>query len=94
MTKLTCYNESMLDNVCSEMYALIGEKKAINVSYEEYHKPKTRKQLGFFFAAICEAVVDFYHQQGCKEWNRNAVKNLFYSYVSPRVKMVKLIYKI
>ena len=75
--KITCYNESMLDNVCREMYTLIGDKKAINISYEEYHKPKSKKQLGFFFGAICDAVLDFYHKQGFDEWTVNAIKELF-----------------
>lgn len=87
--KITCYNELMLDKVCTELYTMLGEKKAINISYDEYHKPKSRKQLGFFFAAICEAVVDFYHQQGLEEWTTNAVKELFYAAVSPKRKMVK-----
>lgn len=87
--KITCYNESMLDSVCKDMYRLIEEKKAINVSFEEYHKPKSKKQLGFFFAAICDAVVEFYHQQGLDEWTTNAVKELFYSAVSPKRKMVR-----
>ena len=87
--KITCYNENMLEKVCSEMYLLLDQKKAINVSFEEYHKPKTKKQVGFFFAAICEAVVDYYHKMGLDEWNENAVKELFYSAVSPKKKMVR-----
>lgn len=87
--KITIYNEATLDNVCKEMYALLGEKKAINLSYEEYHKPKSKKQLGFFFAAICDAVVDFYHKQGLDEWTTSAVKELFYQAVSPKRKMVR-----
>lgn len=87
--KITIYNEATLDNVCKEMYALLGEKKAINLSYEEYHKPKSKKQLGFFFAAICDAVVDFYHKQGLDEWTTSAVKELFYQAVSPKKKMVR-----
>lgn len=87
--KITIYNEATLDNVCKEMYTLLGEKKAINLSYEEYHKPKSKKQLGFFFAAICDAVVDFYHKQGLDEWTTNAVKELFYQAVSPKRKMIR-----
>lgn len=88
--KLTIYNENMLDNACMDMYRLLNEKKAINLYYEEYKSPKTKKQLGFFFSAICEAVVNYYHDKGLNEWNENAVKELFYSAVSPRKKMVRL----
>lgn len=87
--KITCYNELMLDNACKDMYRILAENKAINVSYEEYHKPKSKKQLGFFFAAICDAIVDFYHKQGLDEWTSNAVKELLYNAVSPKRKMVR-----
>lgn len=87
--KITVYNENMLDNVCSEMYKLLENNKAVNLSYEEYHSPKTKKQMGFFFAAICDAVVEYYHQRGLNEWNVNAVKELFYNAVSPKKKMVR-----
>lgn len=87
--RITCYNEAMLDNACKEMYELLNQKKAINVSFEESHKPKSKKQLGFFFSAICNAVVEFYHKNGLDEWNESAVKELFYTAVSPRVKMVR-----
>lgn len=79
----------MLEKVCSEMYRLLEEKKAINISFEEYHKPKTKKQVGFFFAAICSAVVDFYHKMGLREWNEKVVKEFFYFLVSPKQKMMR-----
>ena len=88
--KVTCYNESQLNLLFRKAYEELESKKAVNITVEEYHKPTTLKQLGFWFACICSAVRDFYIKFGDKTWTVEAVKDLFYQAVSPKVKMVKL----
>ena len=88
--RTTCYNEKQLDKVLLNAYDLLQSKKAVNIIVEEYHKPTTLRQLGFFFGCICDAVKDFYKAKGDDTWTTEAVKDLFYQALSPRVKMTKL----
>lgn len=87
--KTTCYNEEQIDSIFKEAYKTLSIKNAVNISVEEYHKPTTMKQLGFWFSCICSAVRDFYHSQGDNSWTTEAVKDLFYQTLSPKVRMVR-----
>jgi len=88
--KITCYNENQLDAVFRNAYNELNSKKAVNITVEEYHKPHTIRQLGFWFSCICNSVCDFYHRQGDNSWTTEAVKDLFYQALSQKVKMTKL----
>ena len=88
--RTTCFNEEQLDKILQNAYELLKAKKAVNINVEEYHKPTTLRQLGFFFGCICDAVKDYYWQKGDDTWTTEAVKDLFYQALSPKVKMVKL----
>ena len=88
--KVTCYNENQLDAIVKKAYEDLALKKAVNITVEDYHKPSTLKQLGFWFSCICNSVKDFYHLKGDDTWTTEAVKDLFYQTLSPRVKMTRL----
>lgn len=88
--KVTCYNQMQLDKIIAHAYEELEKNKAVNITIDEYHKPTTKKQIGFFFAALCSAVKDFYHIKTGEVWTDEAIKDLFYQVLSPRVKMTKL----
>ena len=81
--KLIAYNEKMLDVACSEMYRLLSENGSIALDYGKPFKDKTKRQLGFFFGAIVDSVVDFFEQQGIK-YSVEEVKDNFYQAIAPR----------
>lgn len=88
--KATCYNEEQLDKIFQKAYQDLKEKKAVNISVEDYHKPTTMKQLGFWFSCIANAVKDFYFEKTKETWTTQCVQDLFYDAVSPRVIMKRL----
>lgn len=88
--KFTCFNELQLDLFFKNAYEEFKKKGALNLELEDYHKPTTLRQLGFFFGAICNAVKDHYHKMGDDSWTTEAVKDLFYQVLSPKIKMTKL----
>lgn len=81
--KLVAYNEKMLDTACSEMYRLLKENGEVAVEFGKPYKDKTRRQLGFFFGAIVDSVVEFFEQQGIK-YEVQEVKDNFYQAIAPR----------
>lgn len=81
--KLIAYNEKMLDTVCSEMYRLLSENGSVAVDFGKPFKDKTKRQLGFFFGAIIDSVVDFFAEQGIK-YEIQEIKDNFYQAVAPR----------
>ena len=89
--QFTIYNQLQLDTAVKEMYRLLEEQKGVNISFEPCTKGKTKNQLGFWFKCLCGAVVDFYRNQlGDKSWTKEAVKDQFYEYLSPRTKLTTL----
>lgn len=88
--KVTCYNEEQLNKIFQKAYEDLASKKAVNITVEDYHKPTTSKQLGFWFACIAGAVKDFYYQKTKEVWTDQCVKDLFYQVLSPKVRMTKL----
>lgn len=83
------YNQSQLDTICQEMYNLLKEKKALNVDFFEYSKKRTLKQNGFLFGCIVRAILDFYKEKGDNSWTEQAVCDVLYQCVAPKVKMVR-----
>lgn len=83
MTKIVCKNERMLDTVISEIYRTLEEKKEVYVDFGEPYKPKTKKQLGFYFGAIVDSIIDFMNGKGIV-YNQNEVKENFYQAISPK----------
>ena len=88
--KITCYNEEQLDKIFKKAYEDLLLKKAVNITVEDYHKPTTRKQIGFWFAGLCGAVKDFYYQKTGEVWSEEAIKDIFYQALSPKIKMTRL----
>lgn len=75
----TAYNEKMLDTIVKDMYSKFNEYKSLNISYGKPEKPKTRKQLGFFFGALCNSIKEFYESQGIDSYSLDDIKeNLYY----------------
>ena len=88
--KITCYNEEQLDKIFKKAYEDLLLKKAVNITVEDYHKPTTRKQIGFWFAGLCGDVKDFYYQKTGEVWSEEAIKDIFYQALSPKIKMTRL----
>lgn len=88
--KVTCYNENQLDAIVKKAYEELALKKAVNITVEDYHKPTTLKQNGFFWGAIVSAVKYFYYQKTGEVWSDEAIKDIFYQVLSPRIKMTRL----
>ena len=51
----------MLDTACFEMYRLLSDQGEIYVDFGKPFKDKTIRQLGFFWGAIVDSVVDFWN---------------------------------
>ena len=81
--KTIIYNDKMLDTVFSEMYRMFNEYKELSVEFGKPYKDHSLRQLGFFWGAIVDSVIDFYHQQGIK-YSPDEVKTNFYQAIAPR----------
>ena len=79
--KKTIYNTEMLDKAINDIYRLLAEKKSINLEYSEVIKARSRKQDGFFFAALVDSVICYFNELGMK-YTVDEVKNNFYNAVS------------
>ena len=75
----TAYNRKMLDRVVSDMYGRLEEYGSLNVSYDKPSKPKTLRQLGYFFGALCKSVKDFYRDCGNDQFSLENIKENFYT---------------
>lgn len=81
--QVVVYNEKMLDKVCIDLYNKLKEYGELSVSYEKPFKDKTKKQLGYFWGALVNSIVEFYREQG-SEYTPDEVKENFYQAISPR----------
>ena len=81
--QITIHNEKMLNVFFSELYRFFLENKEVNVRWEKPFKQKTKKQISFYFGAIVDSVIDFYHQQGIK-YSPDEVKTNFYQAIAPK----------
>lgn len=57
-------NEAQLDNHFAEISKLIRDGKFVNLDYGVASKPKTKNQLGFFFAALSGQIRDYLNECG------------------------------
>jgi len=79
--KKTIYNTEMLDKAVNDIYRLLAEKKSINLEYSEVIKARSRKQDGFFFAALVDSIICYFNELGVK-YTVDEVKNNFYNAIS------------
>lgn len=80
------HNERMFEKACEDMYRLLKDKGAFNLDYGEYHAPKTKAQLGFWWSCICGSIKEFFLQYGTK-FDDDEIKQEFYNAISPKKKM-------
>lgn len=83
MSKYIAYNEKMLDTICADLYKQFATFGSLSVEYGKPYKDKTRRQLGFFFGAIVNAVREFYLEKGIN-YEIEEIKSNFYQAISPR----------
>lgn len=57
--RTTIYNSKSWELHKAEIEKLLAEKKIINLSYELASKEKTKKQIGFFYGALCGQITDY-----------------------------------
>lgn len=62
--KCVIHNIQQLETCKKDMEQLLQNKKSINLSYEESHKARTKKQEGFIFAALINQITDFLQDCG------------------------------
>lgn len=79
--KIVVYNEKQLDVVVKDMYSKFSEYKSLQIDYNKPYKEKTLKQLGFFFGALVDSVIDYYSEKG-ETWTIEDVKENFYQATS------------
>lgn len=78
MTKTIAYNDRQLDVVLNDIYNQYRTFGEVQVDYCKPYKEKTLRQLGFFWGALIDSVVDFYKDRG-DIWKPEDVKENFYS---------------
>ena len=61
------YNEQMLDTCIADMRNILASQKKINLTYDVAHKEKTKAQIGFWFAALCNGIYDYFREVGINE---------------------------
>lgn len=71
----TVYNEKMLDVIVADMYKKFSEYKSLNIAYDKPFKPKTKKQLGFFFGALCNSIKNYYKGLGDDSFTTDEIQD-------------------
>lgn len=79
--KVIIRNPEMWANHKAEIEKMLADGKDVNLSYEKAHKPKTKEQMGFIFAALIGQCKDFLEECGYVVSVKN-VKDYFYDKVS------------
>lgn len=82
--KTVLYNSQMLDAVIEDMRKMIDDGKHININYEEKKKEKTKKQIGFWFAALCDGIYQYFKDSGFCE-NERSIRYGVYEQVAKYV---------
>lgn len=62
--RLTINNPQMLETVISDMRTALERDKALNVSYEKAHRPRTMAQVGFVFGALISQITQYFRDCG------------------------------
>ena len=75
--KTIIYNDKMFDVVVEDMRRMLNDGKHINISYEEKKKEKTKAQIGFWFAALCDGIYDYFKDSGFCENERSIRYGLY-----------------
>ena len=57
-------NKAQLQNHFAEIERLLQSGKAVNLTYETSHKPKTKAQLGFIFGGLIATLQRHFKEQG------------------------------
>lgn len=78
--KATIYNLKQWDLHRQEIERLLAQK-TLDLSYEPAAKEKTKKQIGFFFSALCDQITSYLRECGFNV-NANDTKYGLYSQVS------------
>lgn len=74
-------NPEMWENHKAEIEKMVSEGQYVNLSYEKAHKPKTREQMGFLFAALMNQCRDFFNECGYNVDDKD-VRYYFYEKVA------------
>ena len=90
--KSVIYNRKQLDVIVRDMYSKFDELGSLQVEYQKPYKPKTRKQLGFFFGGLVDSVIDYYRGFG-ERWEEDNVKQNFYNACSYLDDSLRKIYR-
>lgn len=64
MTKIIAYNQQMLDSVKEDLQYLFEQYGRLNISYDQAHKERTKRQEGFVFAALINGITDYFRNSG------------------------------
>lgn len=79
--KSIIYNDKMWENHRAEIDKMVADGVRVNLSYEKAHKPKTKEQMGFLFAALMNQCKDFFESCGYNVDDKD-VRYYFYEKVS------------
>lgn len=79
--KNTIYNIQQWELHKTQIEQMINDKIPVSLSYEKASKEKTKKQIGFFFAALCDQITTYLRDCGFNVDN-NDTKYGLYSQVS------------
>lgn len=79
--KVMVRNPEMWENHKAEIEKMVSEGQYVNLSYEKAHKPKTREQMGFLFAALMNQCRDFFNECGYNVDDKD-VRYYFYEKVA------------
>lgn len=79
--KNTIYNTQQWELHKAQIEQMIADKIPVSLSYEKASKEKTKKQIGFFFAALCDQITAYLRDCGFNVDN-NDTKYGLYSQVS------------
>lgn len=79
--KCVVYNLKMWENHKAEIEKLLSDGKNVNLVYEIASKEKTKKQIGFFYGALCDQITTYLKDCGFNV-NVERVKRGLYKQVS------------
>lgn len=79
--KTIIYNGEMWNNHRAEIDKMVANGVRVNLSYEKAHKPKTKEQMGFLFAALMNQCKEFFESCGYNIDDKD-VRYYFYEKVS------------
>lgn len=62
--KAVVYNQQMVDSIKEDIQYLFEQYGKLNISYEQAHKSRTKRQEGFVFAALINGITEYFQNSG------------------------------